>query len=48
VSETGLAKIDRAQDRPFTEIEHSIHKCPVCDLIVWSDVEPVALNDCVP
>jgi hypothetical protein len=42
VSETGVADLDCAQDRLFTEVEHPVHKRPVRNLFVWSCMQFIA------
>lgn len=47
IPESGVADLDRAQDRLFAEVERPVRKCPVRDLIVGCGMEPIAFDDFV-
>jgi hypothetical protein len=43
-----LTNLDCAQDCLFTEVEHPVHKCPICDLVVGRGIQAIAGNHGIP
>src|ERR1700675_1042240 len=44
IRKAGLTNLDCALDCLFAEVEHPVHECPVCNLVVGCGMQAIAGN----